>query len=77
MDVVMPKWGVTMQEGTITEWMVAEGDTVEEDQPLAHVETDKVDEDVEAPVAGVLTKRCFGVGAVVAVGEVIAIIEES
>ena len=36
MDVVLPKWGVTMQEGTIAAWLVAEGEAVEEDQPIAH-----------------------------------------
>jgi pyruvate/2-oxoglutarate dehydrogenase complex dihydrolipoamide acyltransferase (E2) component len=76
MDVVLPKWGVTMQEGTIAEWLVGEGDTVEEDQPLAHVVTDKVDADIEAPVAGVLTKQCVAKGDVVEVGAVVAIIEE-
>lgn len=77
MDVVLPKWGVTMQQGTLTHWLVAEGETVDEDQPIAHVETDKVNADVEAPAAGVLTKQCVATGGVVAVGEVIAIIEES
>jgi pyruvate/2-oxoglutarate dehydrogenase complex dihydrolipoamide acyltransferase (E2) component len=77
MDVVLPKWGVTMQEGTIAEWLVAEGEAVEEDQPIAHVVTDKVDADVEAPVAGVLTKQCVAKGDVIGVGAVIAVIEES
>jgi 2-oxoglutarate dehydrogenase E2 component (dihydrolipoamide succinyltransferase) len=76
MDVVLPKWGVTMQEGTIVEWFVAEGDSVEEDQAIAHVSTDKVDADVEAPVSGILTKQCVALGGVVEVGAVVAVIEE-
>jgi pyruvate/2-oxoglutarate dehydrogenase complex dihydrolipoamide acyltransferase (E2) component len=75
-DVVLPKWGVSMQEGTITEWLAAEGETVDEDQPIAHVETDKVEADVEAPVAGVLTKQCVAAGEIVKVGAVVAVIEE-
>jgi pyruvate dehydrogenase E2 component (dihydrolipoamide acetyltransferase) len=76
MDVVMPKWGVTMQEGTLTEWLVDEGAPVQEGDALAHVETDKVDADVEAPAAGIL-RRGVEAGAVVAVGDVLAVIEEA
>lgn len=76
MDVVMPKWGVTMQEGTLATWNVAEGEEVEEGQSLAVIQTDKVDADLEAPVAGVLRKHCVAAGDVAPVGTVLAIIEE-
>ncbi len=77
MDVVLPKWGVSMQEGTLTEWLVAEGATVEEDQPIAHIETDKVNADVEAPVTGVLVEQRVAAGEIVKVGALIAVIEEA
>lgn len=76
MDVVMPKWGVTMQEATLTEWHVAEGDSVDQGQAMGHVETDKVDADLEAPAKGVVKELCVEEGAVVEVGAVVAIIDE-
>jgi pyruvate/2-oxoglutarate dehydrogenase complex dihydrolipoamide acyltransferase (E2) component len=75
MDVVLPKWGVTMQEATLTEWLVAVGQTVTEGQPLATVETDKVDGEIESPGAGVLTSHLVAVGEAVAVGTTIAVVE--
>ena len=71
----MPKWGMTMQEGTLAEWEVAVGDSVQEGQPLAAVSTDKVDSDVEAPVSGTVTEICVEKGASVAVGTVLCRIE--
>ncbi len=76
MDVVLPKWGVTMQEGTLAEWHVAEGATVTQGQPIAQIVTDKVDAELEAPAAGVLTTHCVAAGDVVAVGTVVAILDE-
>jgi len=76
MEVVMPKWGVTMQEGTLAKWNVAEGAEVEEGQSLAEIQTDKVDAELEAPVAGVLSKQCVAAGEVASIGAVLAIIEE-
>lgn len=71
----MPKWGMTMQEGTLAEWEVTVGDVVEEGQPLAAVSTDKVDSDVEAPVSGTVTEICVEKGASVPVGTVLCRIE--
>jgi pyruvate dehydrogenase E2 component (dihydrolipoamide acetyltransferase) len=76
MDVVVPKWGVTMQEGTLAKWHVEEGQKVKEGDPLAEIVTDKVDADIEAPVGGVLIRQCAAAGEVVAVGAVVAVIEE-
>ena len=72
MDVTMPKWGMSMQEGVLTEWLVAVGDTVSEGQPLATVETEKVDAEVEAPGAGVVAELLVEAGSEVEVGAVIA-----
>ena len=51
-DVVLPKWGMTMQDATIVEWLVAEGDRVAADQPICVIETDKVNAEVVAPGGG-------------------------
>lgn len=64
-----------MQEGTLTEWRVAEGSTVTQGEAIADVQTDKVEAEIEAPIDGVLTKHCVEAGDVVAVGGVVAIIE--
>ena len=50
----IPKLGVSMSEGTLVEWLVQDGDQVTEGQLLYRIETDKVENDVEAPVSGVV-----------------------
>jgi len=75
-DVTMPKWGMTMQAATLAEWYVSVGDRVAEGQPLARVESDKVDVDVEAPGAGVVADLLVQPGEDADVGEVIARISE-
>lgn len=77
MEVVLPKWGVTMQEATLTKWQVSPGDEVEEGQALADVETDKIDAELEAPAAGVVTELLVEAGAVVAVGAPVAVLDEA
>ena len=72
MDVVMPKWGMSMQEGHLVEWLVSVGDSVEEGQVLANVETEKVDAEIEAPQAGVVSELLVEAGTDVEVGTVIA-----
>lgn len=71
-DVELPKWGMTMQEGTLTEWKVAIGDTVAAGQPIATILTDKVEAEVEAPVAGTVAEILVQPDQTVAVGTVIA-----
>ena len=68
----MPKWGMSMQEGLLAQWLVAVGDVVEDGQALATVETEKVDADVEAPEAGTVVELLAEPGDTVAVGTVIA-----
>ncbi len=72
MDVVLPKWGMTMQEAVVGEWLVAVGDEVTEGQPLVTVESDKVDADVESPGSGVVAEILVGTGETAEVGAVIA-----
>lgn len=73
-QIVMPKLGESIQEGTITKWFVKEGDTVEEDDILFEVATDKVDSEIPSPVDGIITKILFPEESLVPVGEVLAII---
>ncbi|HYX05499.1 MAG TPA: dihydrolipoamide acetyltransferase family protein [Bacteroidales bacterium] len=74
-EIVMPKMGESVEEATITKWFVKDNDTVEEDDVLLEIATDKVDSEIPSPVAGVITKILFKENDVVAVGEVIAIID--
>jgi len=74
-DVVMPKMGESLQEGTILKWLKAEGDIVERDEMILEISTDKVDTEVPAPSAGVLSKILAQENEVVEVGKVIAEIE--
>lgn len=73
-DIIMPKMGESIEEATITNWFVKEGDEVEEDDVLLEIATDKVDSEIPSPVEGVVKKIFFKQDEVVAVGTVIAII---
>lgn len=75
-EIVLPKWGMTMQDGTIVEWMVAAGDTVSEGDVIARVETEKVDAEVEAPVDGQISEIVVEEGTTIDVGTVIAYISD-
>jgi pyruvate dehydrogenase E2 component (dihydrolipoamide acetyltransferase) len=72
--VAMPKWGLLMQEGTVTEWRLAEGDEVRAGEPLFTVETDKATNDVDAPHDGVLRRIVATEGAKVAVTAPVAVL---
>ena len=74
-EIVMPKLGESIQEGTITKWFVKEGDTIEEDDMLFEVATDKVDSEIPSPVDGVISKIFHETDSLVPVGEVVAIVE--
>lgn len=76
-DVVMPKMGESLQEGTITKWLKKKGDTIERDEMILEISTDKVDTEVPAPVAGVLVDIISEEGETIEVGEVIAKISKS
>jgi pyruvate dehydrogenase E2 component (dihydrolipoamide acetyltransferase) len=75
--VIMPQMGESIFEGTITKWLKKVGDVVERDEPLFEISTDKVDAEIPAPVAGVLTQIRIGEGATVEVNTVVAIIGEA
>jgi 2-oxoglutarate dehydrogenase E2 component (dihydrolipoamide succinyltransferase) len=70
----MPALGESVTEGTVTRWLKSEGDTVEVDEPLLEVSTDKVDTEIPSPAAGVLTKIVVAEDETVAVGAELAVI---
>jgi len=73
-DVPMPQMGESITEGTITKWLKKVGETVERDEPLFEISTDKVDAEIPSPAAGVLTEIKFPEGATVTVNTVVAVI---
>lgn len=73
-EVLLPKMGESVAEATITSWLKNEGDTVEAEESIVEIATDKVDSEVPSPAEGVIVKRLVNEGDVVKVGEVIAII---
>ena len=74
-ELIMPKMGESIIEATILNWVKQVGDTVEVDDTVLEIATDKVDSEVPAPVAGVIKEIRFAPDTTVAVGEVIALIE--
>lgn len=73
-NVIMPQLGESVVEGTISRWLVREGDRVEKYAQLLEVSTDKVDTEVPAPISGTVLKIYFPEGATVRAGTVIAVI---
>lgn len=74
-EMLMPKMGESVMEGTVLAWLKNVGDTIEEDESLLEVATDKVDTEIPATHAGVLKEILAGEGDVIEVGKPIAIIE--
>jgi 2-oxoglutarate dehydrogenase E2 component (dihydrolipoamide succinyltransferase) len=75
-DVLLPQLGESVAEGTISKWLVREGDSVEKDQAMASIATDKADSELPAPVKGRVAKLLATEGSVVPVKTVIAQIEQ-
>ncbi len=73
-EIVMPKLGESIQEATITKWFIKEGDTIEEDDILFEVATDKVDSEIPSPVDGKIVKILHPANVLIPVGEVLAIV---
>ncbi|WP_100445836.1 2-oxoglutarate dehydrogenase, E2 component, dihydrolipoamide succinyltransferase [Glycomyces xiaoerkulensis] len=76
-SVTMPALGESVTEGTVTQWLKKEGDTVEVDEPLLEVSTDKVDTEVPSPAAGVVVKIVAPEDSEVEVGGELAVIGDS
>src|SRR6195952_4323600 len=73
-DVIMPQMGESIFEGTITKWLKKVGDVVRKDEPLFEISTDKVDAEIPAPIAGVLSEIKALEGATVQINTVVAVI---
>ncbi len=74
-EVIMPKVGLDMEEGTIVEWYKEVGDEVKAGEPLMSIETDKAVTDIESAVDGVLTEIVVEEDEEVEIGTVVAYIE--
>ena len=76
-DVVMPQMGESITEGTITKWLKKPGDTIQRDEPLFEISTDKVDAEIPSPSAGTLKEIKIAEGATVQINTVVATIDEA
>jgi pyruvate dehydrogenase E2 component (dihydrolipoamide acetyltransferase) len=73
----MPKWGLSMTEGRLIEWLVEEGTDVAVGDEVAEVETDKLNGAVDSPVAGVLRRRVAAPGDLIPVGGLLAVVADA
>lgn len=73
-EVVMPQMGESITEGTVSKWLKSVGDTIEKDEPLLEISTDKVDAEVPSPAAGKLLSINVQEGETVEVGSVLALV---
>jgi pyruvate dehydrogenase E2 component (dihydrolipoamide acetyltransferase) len=73
-DVIMPQMGESIFEGTITKWLKKPGDTIQQDEPLFEISTDKVDAEIPSPAAGVLSEIKVQAGTTVQINTVVATI---
>jgi pyruvate dehydrogenase E2 component (dihydrolipoamide acetyltransferase) len=73
----MPKWGLTMTEGTVIEWLVEEGTELNVGDEVVEVESEKINNVVEAPAAGVLRRRIAAEGDVIPVGGLVGVIADA
>ncbi|NNF39289.1 MAG: 2-oxoglutarate dehydrogenase, partial [Gemmatimonadetes bacterium] len=71
----MPQMGESIAEGTVSKWLKALGDTVERDEPILEISTDKVDAEIPAPAAGTLVAIEVQEGETVEVGTIVAFID--
>ena len=74
-EVLLPQWGMGMSDGVISLWLKNVGDSVKEDEPIAQVEAEKVEEELTAPATGKLVEILVPAGETAEVRTVVAIIE--
>ena len=74
-ELKLPRMGESVAEATLTSWLKEVGDTIEMDEAIFEIATDKVDSEVPSEVDGVLIEKCFNVDDIVKVGQTVAIIE--
>ena len=75
-EVILPQWGMNMQEGTLVRWLKQEGDTVVAGEPLVEVETSKIEDNLESPADGELRYILIPEGETIAVHTLLALIAE-
>ncbi|MCA9694072.1 MAG: E3 binding domain-containing protein, partial [Myxococcales bacterium] len=75
-EIKVPALGESITEGQLVRWLVAAGARVDQDQPVAEIETDKITVEIPAPVAGVLVRQLAEEGATINVGDVVAIVDD-
>src|SRR5262245_29701426 len=76
-DILMPQMGESIAEGTVTKWLKNVGDSVQRDEPLLEISTDKVDAEIPSPAAGILREIRVAAGNTVAVNSVIGVIADA
>ena len=75
-EIVLPQWGMEMQDGTIVRWLKQEGDTVAEGEPIVEVETAKLQTELESTAAGILSRIVAQEGEIVPIRGVLCVIAE-
>ena len=75
MNIVMPRLGESVEEGTVIRWLKKVGDTIERDESVVEITTDKIDTDIPAIAGGVLSEIRVNEGTTVSIGEIIGVID--
>lgn len=75
-SIVMPKWGLAMEEGTVTAWQIAEGATIAKGQEIADIETSKIANVFESPVSGKVRRLVAPTGEALPVGALLAVVAD-
>lgn len=75
--LILPKWGMGIEEGTVSRWLKAVGERVQQGEPIVEIETAKAIQEVESPASGVLTRILLAEGESAPVNSEIAEIDES
>ena len=75
-EVLLPQWGMNMEDGLLVKWLVKEGDAVQAGQPLVEIETAKINSELESPVNGIVAHIMSREGTTVDVGTLVAVIAD-
>jgi 2-oxoglutarate dehydrogenase E2 component (dihydrolipoamide succinyltransferase) len=76
-DIVVPKWGLTMEDAEVLRWLKSAGDAVTEGEPLLELEADKATGEVESPATGVLAETLVAPGQIVEPGQLLGRIDDN